>query len=362
MKPLSSHNYPLQEISSLRKYNSKTFPTKNTKERVTILPFGGRFKSWYGEVLSEIHIKPIHYIGNDKKWHNLSEIASYFGNRNGMILKEGWENKADFGYLAWYLKRQKLIKGKGIFLPKHTGVLPMPLLLNTTSTFYPDPDPESTTVDGVVLRINDGGTWADIRGGAGTNVVDSGTDNELDNMETGSGSNWRKIHRGVMLFDTGPTIPDTDSITSATFSLYGPATAKENTNSATAAQAALHIVSSAPASNTALATGDYAIASWGTTSFGSFVYADYASGAYNDVALNASGLSNISKTGVSKFGVRSGGDLNDSEPTRNGGSLTTYIAGVLADTALQDKDPKLVVVHGAAAVAGMNRMPLLGLG
>src|SRR3990167_7179487 len=96
MKPITSHSYRLKEIPLLRNYNSKTFRHPD-----------GRF-------VTEFHVKPIHYVGVDMQWHDLDEIAHYFGNRGGMILKEGWERKVNFGYLAWYLKRQELIGGRGI--------------------------------------------------------------------------------------------------------------------------------------------------------------------------------------------------------------------------------------------------------
>src|SRR3990167_630473 len=162
------------EIEQLRTYNSKSFATKNTRERCV---FNGRFirREWLDELKTEFHVKPIHYIRQDNTWGNLDEIASYFGNKNGMVLKQDWEEKADMGYLAWYLKRNKLIKGKGIRIGIEQGErlkpLELDLLLNTD--FYPDPNPETTSVDGQVRYSTSATSWSAIRDGAGSAALPS---------------------------------------------------------------------------------------------------------------------------------------------------------------------------------------------
>lgn len=339
--------YVLQRYPGVKFSQPAPVIWKNGKKKIN--PHVSRFFLKSGEIVDVFHVKPIYYATPEHEWRPLYEVASHYGNRTGLVLKEGWENKIDLGYLVWYMKRGKLIKHSGVRIGVEQGAgitpLKIPLFLNITSTFYPDPDVESTTVDGIALHISDNTAWATIRSGAGTAAVDNGATNEMGNMETGTASAWRKIHRGFALFDTGPTIGDSDVITSATLSFVG--SAKSNTNSATAAQAAIHAVATTPASNTAIASSDYP--NIGSTSFGSIAYADIDVGGtnYNDIALNASGIADVSKTGISKFGWRSGGDLNNSEPTINGTSLTTNVDIFFADQATQAKDPKLVVVHSS---------------
>jgi hypothetical protein len=123
------------------------------------------------------------------------------------------------------------------------------------------------------------------------------------------------------------------------------------------------LVSSSPASNTALVLADYAVANWGTTEYATRIAGtSWASAAYNDFALDAGGMAFISKTGVTKFGLRFSGDLDNSAPTYPGGSgeKDFYAGGFTADTALTTTDPKLVVVHASASVA--NRLMIIGVG
>jgi len=110
----------------------------------------------------------------------------------------------------------------------------------------------------------------------------------------------------------------------------------------------LDICSSAPASNTALATGDYDAI--GSVSFASVAFSSLSNGAYNDLTLNGDGESNVTAGGISKFGAATNWDLTDSQPTW-ASSKQVSIGARAADLAGTDNDPKLVVEHSAAAVA-----------
>src|SRR3990167_873388 len=131
----------LYELKERRTYNSKTY----------LKPNGG--------LRTEFHVKPIHYLTQNNEWRDLSEITHYFGNHK-IILKENWyEYPVHYGYLRWLIQRANLIKG-GVSV----GALKIPLLLNTTSTFFPDANPESTSVDGHVGNNPAGlSTWDEIR-------------------------------------------------------------------------------------------------------------------------------------------------------------------------------------------------------
>ena len=190
---MSEHNYGFQEIENLRTYNSKTFRTSKTKE---VISFGlyetGR--SYKGEFVEEFHVKPIHYVALDGSWHDLSEIASYFGNKRGMILKNGYEEKVDWNYLIWYLKRLKTMGNYGILLPTR-----IPLLVCVTLTAYPDPNPETSTVDGFGRRTTVNEIWGTIRGAAGNASDESGTDIYATIFTSATSGQYSDFSRGITL-------------------------------------------------------------------------------------------------------------------------------------------------------------------
>lgn len=221
---------------------------------------------------------------------------------------------------------------------------------NTTSTFYPDPNVESTSVDGLVRGTTVNQTWAAKIAETGSDAFDALTGDASILMTSGGTTNqWNELRRGIFIFDTS-AIADTDTIDSGTFSLASAliAGATKADNLSITPDTAL--VSSAPASNTALVAGDFD--SLGTTEFATRIsYANWSASdaVYNDFTLNASGLSNISKTGVSKFGVRNGNyDLDAVAPTWSG-SVSSFMRHYYADQTGTANDPKLVVVHSAAA-------------
>ena len=350
------------EISELRTYNSKTFTTPRTKER---LVFDGRSikQEWSGELRKEFHVKPIHYIAYDGTWRDLSEIASYFGNRNGMVLKQGWESKVDFEYTLWYIKRQRLIRGKGI----RTGIdqgkifkpLELDLVLNATGTFYPDPNPETTSVDGVVFEDANISPvdWATLITAAGNGFDDLNTPSTDVELLTGSDANlWNILQRGIILFDTS-SLGASASISAATLSVFGAG--KVDT---VGWIPDINIYGSTPASNTALANGDFTQTQ--NTAFSTAItYDNFSTSGYNAFALNASGISNISKTGVSKFSAKNANyDVAQVEPTWSENGIA-YLQIHAAEVAGTSQDPKLVVTYTAASGSiFIPRMTLVGVG
>ena len=212
----------------------------------------------------------------------------------------------------------------------------------TTTTVYPDADPETTSVDGDVRQSSTGDTFATLRAAAGTSAQPSAANSTCGTLNaTTVSDNYDVLIRFIALFDTS-SIPDTDTIDSATLSFHGRSKSDQMGGTH-----GIGIVTSTPASNTDLVAGDYAqltttrqatdisIASWSTVG-------------YNDFALNATGLGNISKTGVSKFGSRLSFDIDNSAPTW--GSEESVAGGnYAADDAGTTRDPKLVVVHAGAA-------------
>lgn len=214
----------------------------------------------------------------------------------------------------------------------------------TTSTFYPDPDPESTSVDGRVARENAAAaneTWTQIREGVGNTANSSNAVlNDLALIKTDSDTtdSWQQMGRAVFGFDTS-AIPDTDVISSATFSIKGSGKTDNFSQS-------VAIDRNPPATATNLVSGDYDIAGWAGVEQASnrITFASWSTTGYNDFSLNATGLGNISKTGVTWLGTRASGDFDNSPPTWSS-NLTASVTGHSADRADTDQDPKLVVVH-----------------
>lgn len=167
----------------------------------------------------------------------------------------------------------------------------------TTFTGYPDAHPESTCVDGYAERAGVDQTWAAIRAGAGSASGDADTNVRCAWTTASATSNqFARLRRGILLFDTS-SIPVGATIDSATLTLTG--VNKANTFGGTAPD--LHVVGSSPASNVAVANGDYSNLSF--TSFGSVSYAGFSTSGANVITLNASGLAAIVNGGITKLGL-----------------------------------------------------------
>ena len=103
--------------------------------------------------------------------------------------------------------------------------------------------------------------------------------------------------------------------------------------------------SSAPATDTAIVTGDYS--TLGSTAFSTAItYAGFSTTGYNDFALNNDGIANISKTGISKFGARNANyDVANVDPATGSASLTSGMDTFAVEAAGTTTDPKLVVTY-----------------
>lgn len=213
---------------------------------------------------------------------------------------------------------------------------------NTTSTFYP-------SSDGYVERNSAASTWASLQSGNGTA---NGTSDILCLFEAHTVSNqWSRLFRAFMKFDTS-AIPDTDTISSATLSIYGYLKQDSTSNTPDSN------IYSGP--TTTLATTDYQNA--GTTELATTIsYGSWNAAGYNDYSLNASGIANISKTGSSGFSMRNANyDVANVAPTWASGIQTGYFARSSA-TGGTSNDPVLVVEHAAAGGATQNFSPSGGV-
>lgn len=167
-----------------------------------------------------------------------------------------------------------------------------PLVVSATLTVYPDADPESATVDGWCMQSDSGASWSTLVGGSGSSAADSETTGfAFRGLKGATTDTWTQLGRGIFLFDTS-AILSTYTITDVSLYVYGSPDVYDG-NSST-----WHVVTSAPASNTALAAGDYD--SLGNSSLGSST---------DTTATLAT--SSVIKEGITKLGTRWGHDISN---------------------------------------------------
>ncbi len=221
-----------------------------------------------------------------------------------------------------------------------------PVIISDSATFYPDANPETSSVDGDVRRFyDDGESWAGIRSGAGTAHDDSSATCYASFFIT-NGTAWRQVVRSIFLFDTS-SLEDSAVISAATLSLYGSSRYRDY-----AWDCNTSIYPSTPASNNDLVNADYSQCggdtptSYSDTDIG---YSGWNTSGYNDWPLNAAGLAAISKTGVTKFSTRSVADAENSEPYKPVGSNSMSLMSYTAEQG-EGYQPKLVVTYTSGAV------------
>lgn len=211
-----------------------------------------------------------------------------------------------------------------------------------STTFYPDPDPETTSVDGWTNNDATGNSmddWPTARIQPGSIANDSGTTLTIGTSGSENVNKWSDLWRTHVLFDTS-SIPNTDEVISATMSIHG--SAKTDGLSTTPG---LNMVTSLSASNTALVAGDHPDITTTLQSDTTIAYSSFSITGYNDFVLNAAGRGNINKTGASKFAIRINYDLADSPIPNWVQNAQSSFTAISADTAGTSTDPKLVVVH-----------------
>lgn len=218
------------------------------------------------------------------------------------------------------------------------------------TNFYPDANPETSSVDGYAIRSGTDLTWADIRDGAGTSADASGTVNSPLLQASTTSNRWTSMMRDAYLFDTS-SIGAGNNPTAATLNFYVEGKLDNFSQS-------VDVVDVAPASDTDIIAADYT--TFGTTSFGSVAISSVTSSSWNSITLNASGLAAISLTGITKFGLRLSGDRTNTEPTWSSGGYS-FINIRTADYAGDTYTPYLRVTYPGSA-AGGSRMLLMGVG
>jgi hypothetical protein len=282
-------------------------------------------------------------------------------------MNENWW-KVHPRYLAWLDKRCQLIGGEllipstlksyptpyaGVIRSLHESLVPVKIGL-TVSTFYPDPHTESVSVDGYVESANTTDSWAVARAATSGNASDTAVTDWLGTRYEGGGY----FERAFYLFDTS-AIGDSDTIDSGTLSLYWDTNKINGDNDG---QDYLSIVSTTPASNTALASGDFD--QIGTTKGSSDIdISSLSGGGYKDFTLNATGLGWVTATGVSKFGMREGHDIENAPIASSQVNIAIFY---FADQPDITNDPKLTITHTSTGSTNVShrygRLTLLGVG
>jgi hypothetical protein len=267
---------------------------------------------------------------DEQEWY-LSDFR--IGAKWGNVIRYRWQYiKAalDRMNLEILLAYPRLVLPDGRQVPMISGA--------TTTTFYPDPNPESTTVDGEVGEISQSESWSDIRGGPGTRALDNTTPLNMQVTAYSTTNNWRHIQRGIFLYDTSPL--GADNIASATHEFVAGAKVDNFSDS-------MALVLSTPASNTALVNADYTEIGTGKQATNITIASITIDGStYNAHTLDSTGRASIEKSGVTKLGMRQESDRANSEPTW-GSNQNTSSEVYSADASGTSTDVKLAVVHTA---------------
>ncbi|QGH72420.1 MAG: metalloendopeptidase [Siphoviridae sp. ctpQM7] len=215
----------------------------------------------------------------------------------------------------------------------------------TTSTFYPDANPETDTVDGYVYCTHADFSTCHLQTN-GNISDDTGTSLIAGDSESGPNDN---ILRAFSLFKTS-ALGAGASISAATYSLY----VTTNNNPLNDANSWLNVYSSTPASNTALVTEDFdqvgdVVTNPTKGSDSNLNQSAITLSAYNDLTLNATGRGWINKTGITKLGFRQGHDATNTDPAIDNTEQDVYASS--ADTAGTTQDPKLTVTYTSSVDA-----------
>lgn len=265
------------------------------------------------------------YCGVPKNWKDIVKITP-----DSIHAKEGEGFKARF-YSRSVLKNginpRLLIAldSEGVFnhLEKRFGLKIIeqfylednPLLTSklkyASASFSPDANPETNSVDGYVRRSGVSELYSTIRGGAGTTVDDSGSLIDMRIIATATTDRYSDLTRGICIFNTA-SLGASVYVSEADLNL----TPGINGNDVNSFDPSFSWFSVTTSSSTSLATGDYAVANFGSTQFSenSPLQSTLSLDTEYSWPLNSSGKNHISKTSVTKFGLRDDFDYNNSDP------------------------------------------------
>ena len=290
--------------------------------------------------ISKCHIK--YLTGNSREHVSEFHVGAKWGNIIRHRFEEFSRSLDRFNGLE--LESRPLFNYRGRWIRVPSG--------GTTTTKFPDPNPESSTCDGIIQGGDGTSTWSDWRGAStGDSISDTSTSLNMNLSQRGTGSDrWEDTIRMFVLFDTSSI--GTDQTISEAKIAFATSQTAVTLAGGDAASNTWYAVATTPASNTGLSTADFDQV--GTTNFGSRAIAGLTvdGSTYNDWNLNASGISAISLDGITKLGARHRKDYDDSEPSADGAGYTSsQLVAKSADNTGTSIDIKLVAVHADTPAA-----------
>lgn len=209
-----------------------------------------------------------------------------------------------------------------------------------TLTVYPDPNPETTTVDGYVGRSGVDEAWGTIRAGAGNGANHTGDGLRVEIQASATANQWDTLRRSLTLFDTS-ALTSGATVSDAVLSLWGSEIFDSFSGTST-----VDIYTSTPAANTSLAGSDYGQTGTTSQTGSALALSGLSTTAYNAFTFDATGRGNIAKTGVSKFALKNANfDVANVAPTWSSGTLVVRANFRDADTVGTANDSKLVVTY-----------------
>ena len=238
--------------------------------------------------------------------------------------------------------------------------LPGQPVFAATATFYPDPNTETTSVDGQAsydtglsfyFGTSDACDDASIASGdtasdAATTISVSATLTAVDNApfleNSGEDEYSCSIRRGFFLFDTS-SLPDSAIISAASISYY--VISKSDYSSMY-----VGAVTSNPSSNTAITSTDYATVGIGNLISSTSTIDSITTSSYNTFSLNSTGIAAVSLTSITKTALLLGPDIVGALwPFLSSGIDTFGVTVSAAETSGTSQDPKLDVTYTATS-------------
>lgn len=219
-------------------------------------------------------------------------------------------------------------------------------------TFNPDPNPESTSVDGHTVTNGTPVSWATLYAASAASVNDTFYGQPLTFTPWDAG-NGLSLHRGHYGFDTSSIGADQE-VNSATLTLYKAGGFSNGNELATFNTEAANIYSGSTVSDTALSTADHLTTGstkFSDTGFTINQFIALANNAGHTFTFNADGMAAVSLTGISKFSFKFEKDASGTDMPNAAGYKPEGFYLWFADNPGTTYDPLLTVTHSAAGPA-----------
>lgn len=246
-------------------------------------------------------------------WHN-NEQEEAGDTLIHTFIKEPWPVCETRWFFFWATVDGVVSPSTSAIFSKHRTLAP------TTMTFYPDPHPEITSVDGEADYYGSyaGAPWATVHDGAGNGADHIDISAAITIMSGHSTNKWRGIWRTFLLFDTS-IIPAGAPILEATLRVKGATTI----GGLYFPDFTVCLVETWPLSDTTIEAADYQNLGTALCSDTLIKWNDWLYNDWNEFPLNAYGRGKVISAGITKFGLREYSyDLLNVEPVWKKGRTT----------------------------------------